>query len=552
MMNEITLDTKLVGEITGNFIIPAYQRGYRWTDETKMLLDDIDEIPESKNYCLQPVVVKKIGENDYELIDGQQRLTTLFLIFKYIMTFRPKLKQKYSIDYKIRKNSKEILLNLDFDNINENPANIDEYFINNSAKTIKKWFYDSGDDDNKASLIADKLNNRVRVIWYEINASEDARSIFTRLNIGKIPLTNAELVKAVFLSKNNGIDDRYQLEICSQWDGIERELQDDAFWKFITNHNANSFPTRIELLFNLMASKQDEDKERFRTFFWFLEQTKTTEFKDNKIGLWKLVIENFQRLKEWFYDSELYHKIGYLIAVSQKPLQILIKESSQMTKTEFRNSLNGYISDSIKSEKKLEELSYENDYDIIEKILLLFNVLTVSKSESMRFPFDKHKENLWSLEHIHAQQSQGLNTKDKWNEWLEFHIKALKNINADKNLITEIEQRDKENITKEIFDMLFDRVVKIFNYPPDYIHSLSNLALLGRDENSALNNSVFDVKRDKIIEMDKNGCYIPLCTRRVFLKYYTQSDENQIHFWSEKDRTAYFEAIKTTLKPYLQ
>lgn len=182
-MSTINLTTKKVGEITDDFIIPSYQRGYRWQVEVKILLDDINEIPDGENYCLQPIVVKKTDDNKYELIDGQQRLTTLFLILGYIRTFRPKLQQKYTIDYEIREKSKDFLSNLDFDNINDTAQNIDEYFINEAAKTIKDWFNNTPDDDNAANLIANKLNNKVNIIWYEINGTEDAISLFTRLNI---------------------------------------------------------------------------------------------------------------------------------------------------------------------------------------------------------------------------------------------------------------------------------------------------------------------------------------------------------------------------------
>lgn len=560
-MNTINLTTKRVGEITGDFIIPSYQRGYRWKEEVKILLDDINEIPDGENYCLQPIVVKKTDDNKYELIDGQQRLTTLFLILGYIRTFRPKLQQKYTIDYEIREKSKEFLSNLDFENINDTAKNIDEYFINEAAKTIKDWFDNTPDADNMASLIANKLNNKVNIIWYEINGTEDAISLFTRLNIGKIPLTNAELVKAIFLSRNNGIDERYQLEISTQWDDIEKELHDDKLWYFITNKKAEDFSTRIELLFDLMANKTDGDKEHYRTFFWFMEQSKSNDYKENKIELWKKVVETFQRIKEWYNDSELYHKIGYLISVDQCSLQTLIEESSRKGKSDFKSALNEYIADSINFNKKYRDLSYDNTSDApsIGKLLLLFNVESVFQNgdKSMRFPFNKHKNKKggWSLEHIHAQQSKGLDTKALWNEWLDLHVQSLRSIDLTKNatLIEEIESRDKENTTKEQFNTWFEKVIQALNLEQniDYIHMLSNMALLGTFDNSALNNSTFDVKRDKIIEMDKNGDYIPICTRRVFLKYYTPSGENQLHFWGKADRDAYVEAMNATLKPYL-
>ena len=554
------LDTKLVGGIAGEFIIPSYQRGYRWDEEVTMLLDDINDIPDGAEYCLQPVVVRKIAESKYELIDGQQRLTTLFLLFSYIKTFRPKMNIKYSIDYEIRKNSKQFLSTIDFDNPKNNPQNIDEYFINKAVERIHEWFNKQEDADNTASLFADKLNNHVKVIWYEIDETEDAVSLFTRLNIGKIPLTNAELVKAVFLSRNNGIDERHQLEIVTQWDTIENELHNEQFWAFITNKDADLFPTRIELLFDLMADKPDNDRERLRTLFYFQKRIRTIQ-KDggNKIDIWKDVVSYFQRIKEWYNNSELYHKIGYLIAVRQKALSDLISESSQCPKTKFIRLLDKWIADSILFEK-YSDLSYDvpSERACIEKILLLFNVISVytNGDQSMFFPFAQHKQKKggWSLEHIHAQQSEGLKTAELWVEWLKLHVKSLKNIDAMRydGLIKEIEA-SYENINRERFQELFEKVITSLDLEqtPEYIHSLSNMALLGRDENSALNNSTFDVKRDKILEMDKRGDYIPICTRRVFLKYYTSSEHNQIHFWGQADREDYLNAMNETLKPFL-
>ena len=72
------------------FYIPSYQRGYRWTEnEVLALLNDLSEYADSKKlarnvskfYCLQPLVIKKQGSK-YEVIDGQQRLTTIYLILK--------------------------------------------------------------------------------------------------------------------------------------------------------------------------------------------------------------------------------------------------------------------------------------------------------------------------------------------------------------------------------------------------------------------------------------------------------------------------------------
>ena len=75
---------------------------------------------------------------------------------------------------------------------------------------------------------------------------------------------------------------------------------------------------------------------------------------------------------------------------------------------------------------------------------------------------------------------------------------------------------------------------------------------INNSDNAALSNSTFDVKRNKIIEMDQNGLYIPFCTKMVFLKYYTPSEDNQVHFWGQQDRIAYIQAINDKLEDYLE
>ena len=556
-MNNLNLELKLVGSIEGEFYVPAYQRGYRWKEEVNALLNDIEEIGEGKEYSLQPVVVRKIGENKYELIDGQQRLTTLYIILKYIKEFLPKNQVKYSIEYETRKNSRAFLESIDFKNTDIETKVIDEYFFNEAAKTIATWFGVKKDETQAAVDFNTKLNKHIHVIWYEVDNQEDSYSLFTRLNIGRIPLTNAELVKALFLSRNNGIDSRKQLEIATEWDIIEKELQRDSFWYFISNVNPYSYSTRIELIFDLMANKAKGEREKFFTFFYFDGEIKK---RTDKSEVWTEILRYFQRLKEWYENNDLYHKIGYLVASESNSIRALINDSKDVSKTKFQESLDKKIAESINFNKDYCELSYENktDYGLIERLLLLFNVETIRQKsdETMRFPFDKHKQENWSLEHIHAQQSQGLNKKEQWVGWLSMHLKSLESIDcsSDATIVAEVSTAiSDEKLTGDKFTSLFDRVAALLSESGsiEYTHSLSNMALLGQSDNSALNNATFDVKRNKILEMDKANDYIPVCTRRVFLKYYTPSETNQVHFWGKSDRDGYIAEIDNVLRVYL-
>ena len=554
--SQILLETKLVSEISGTFYVPSYQRGYRWgEDEVLRLLNDIYQNGK-KNYCLQPVVVRKAG-NRYELIDGQQRLTTLYLIYRYMKNVNPFFSDPaFDLIYETRENSAEFLKSID---LNKRNDNIDFRFIANAYETIQKWFEE--DMQIRVLHVFEYFKEDVKIIWYEVGENEDAISLFTRLNIGKIPLTSAELVKAMFLS-SDGKDrssQEKQEEISLQWDNMEKELHDDSLWYFLTNRTNTRYQTRIDLILDLISEKPSDNREKYYTFFKIDELGKTLPLDD----LWRRIQQTFLVLKDWYENHELYHKIGYLIAAEKLSLQEIFKVSIDKTKSAFRAALDAYIKDSVAIQGNYSDLSYEKplDYKRISTLLLLFNVESVrlNGEHTQWFPFDKYKYDnkgkvAWSLEHIHAQQSEGLRTQEMWKEWLGLHIPSIKNVAADTSLADDMQAAiDKQKLERAEFDELQQKVVELLSVQgnAEYLHSISNLALLRADDNAALNNSTFDVKRNLIINMDKEGQYIPFCTKMVFLKYYTPSKDNQLHFWGQSDRVAYVEALNRVLMPYL-
>ena len=562
---DIKLETKLVGSVEGNFDIPSYQRGYRWgKDEVYRLLDDI-YTNGANNYCLQPVVVRK-NLDRYELIDGQQRLTTMFILLKYIQKeFKPRIKLNYSLSYETRTNS-EAFLNSVEKELAE--TNIDFFHIYNAYQTINGWFIDQKDDVIAADKLYEYLVERVKIIWYEVDESEDAIALFTRLNIGKIPLTSAELVKAIFLSRDNNseMDREKQEEISLQWDNIEKALHNNSLWYFLTNHSNVKYQTRIDLILDLISSKPADNKEKYYTFFYFDNLNKEKNLND----IWKEIQHTFLILKDWYEDHELYHKIGYLIASNTKSLQDIfvlsrsIIDGRDITKSQFKSELDVYIRKSVAINGNYSELSYEKtaDYAKISRLLLLFNVESVRQNgeQTHWFPFEKFKfqkssKVSWSLEHIHAQQSEGMQKQDDWKEWLRLHTPSIVSLGeGNSELIKEMETAcAKERLERLEFEDLQQKVIQKLSSQgnTEYMHSIANLALLNMSDNAALNNSTFDVKRNAIIEMDKKGQFIPFCTKMVFLKYYTPSTSNQLHFWGQPDRIAYIKAINSTLKNYL-
>ena len=201
--------------IAGVFFIPSYQRGYRWTsDEVTKLLDDIWESA-GQPYSLQPVVVQSRGTDEWELIDGQQRLTTLWIL----LGFMQKGAQRYSLEYQTRSGIQAY-----FQQINAQQAmlNIDYFHIHQAHTTIATWFVNKMGAEYQQFLIDEMfrfLSTSVRVIWYEVPESEVTNPLFTRLNQGRIPLTDAELITQIAKEKPGR-----ETEVAAQWDGIERDL----------------------------------------------------------------------------------------------------------------------------------------------------------------------------------------------------------------------------------------------------------------------------------------------------------------------------------------
>ena len=555
--NDIILETKLVADIKGDFFVPSYQRGYRWGEvEVTRLLDDVYQNGK-KNYCLQPVVVRK--KNDvYELIDGQQRLTTLYLIYRYMKNVNPFFSEPaFNLTYQTREQSADFLNTLD---MSKQEDNIDFWFIANAYKTIQKWF--EQDLQIRVMHIFEYFKEDVKIIWYEVGENEDAISLFTRLNIGKIPLTSAELVKAMFLSSDisENMSREKQEEISLQWDNIERELHNESLWYFLTNSVKSEYQTRIDLVLDLISGKDGAIREKYYTFFKFDEMRKDVSLDD----IWKKVYQTFLVLKGWYEDHDLYHKIGYLIA-SVTSLHKIFALSKDKKKDEFNTSLDGLIKKSVAISGNYSELSYEKplDHKRISTLLLLFNVESVRKTDghAQRFPFDKFKRNkgnnvTWSLEHIHAQQSEGMKTQEVWKKWLELHLPSIENLKGNHgDLLNEMQNAiDMPKLERSVFETIQQKVLNLLSVSgnTEYMHSIANLALLNTADNAALNNSTFDVKRNAIIEMDKRGQYIPFCTKMVFLKYYTPSADNQLQFWGQADRIAYVKAINTVLSDYIE
>ena len=576
------------------FYVPAYQRGYRWNEEqVKDLLDDLYSFASGKNekqfYCLQPIIVKKISKDSaqwktivgnhpqinqekdmYEVVDGQQRLTTLYILLQYIIEHttdeedkEDELKTMYSLIYETRRDFSAYLQAI---GIQTNFNNIDEKHAFNAFQCIKNWIENKKTPNLKASNIRSKLATflcqdneteescgSLQVVWYEINENKDVIREFLTINNGKIQLTEAELIKALFLQKRNLEDDNLEISqgnIALEWERIENALHQDDFWYFLSNEN--KIPSnRIELLLRLNKGVFETDKNKlFRSYYEiFSGKESLTEIVKKE---WKSVVSVFRTLEYWYIDPIKYNLIGFLTHAGT-PLQEIYKNYESATSQEdFISKLEKMI-----KIKKIVELNYSKDRNQIRNILLLLNIHTLNKqlgalrehtevnSPSYKFPFDIFVTQNWDVEHIDSAQTNRLSKKEDQKEWVKVHKEFLPKKEWEKQVASFELEENWEKCIEAIKE-----IAKEKSEEEDNRNTIGNLTLLDAETNRSYGNALFPRKRKEILEAIRNGKYVPQCTQMIFYKNFGETSLQNSLYWSDDCKKAYQDYILNELKEY--
>jgi len=579
----LNLTSKTINELcTGEngrllrFHIPTYQRGYRWEEHVDTLLDDLYEYKIAKDgrqnvgefYCLQPIVVMRDETLDdsgigYEVIDGQQRLTTIFILLKalnhedwYLVTYQRDGQER----------ERERFLN----DVAKNPTSLrkaDYYYIKGAYDRAVRWLANKRDEtgSNPKMKILTALLDETRVIWYELPQGSNARKEFRHINDGKIPLTSSELIKAMMLNQKhykvgeadedtqNTIIRNRQERIARMWDEIERTLQAPEFWKFIYSEQ-DKLSTRIDYIFKLIYQKNNPPTAKtdpISVFEYFEKRLINAESVDI---LWKEARELHRTFQDWYSNVSLYNYIGFLVQYKTRRLLDIIKRFASCTRTEFEN----WLCDTIKSNIKVDEdgfkqLSYDTnsaDRKKIEKLLMLFNIEVLNQ---MNKRFDFSIDGGWSVEHVFAQNSIKI-PEEKRCDWLLGYMRvvdsAIRHIDDEERNTDLIELKNKiKEYDGEGFEELFDSIINTVEVAGVETDNISNLALIGLNENSSLSNSAFYEKREKIIQFIEQGKNIPQGTVNVFMKFYSGVGTN-LDYWSAEDGEAYLLRLKNLLKRY--
>ena len=488
--------------------------------------------------------------------------------------------------------------------------------MSEAKRVIDDWFKEQiKNKQNLNNFTGSLLYNQkrqVKIIWYAIEEdSEDLVSIniFNRLNKGKISLTSSELNKALFIMDYDLRSEGNNLpadQLSMEWNEMERKFQEDNFWYFISDDN-NGTQTRIDVLFDYVTCR-DEEKDtdysyrEFQKLYDFCREQERNKTKEqfvrgwasdieNMQDAWKVVRKTFDRLVAWYEDNLFYHYMGYLIAIGFTPLQInnhlevekrKRKDSEpehEWTVEDTMLSLRQKMMERFKLGNKyirkdaIDEFEYQSEY--VSRILLLFNVECCRKGQNIRFPFDKYKKGTWDVEHVDSQNDATLQEYEDRMRWLRNvlfvlgmeHTERSKELAEKCNgLIDRFDKNRRVNV-KEYNDFYLeinkyyssesgenDAEVDLTTKKKDY---LSNLTLLDSATNREYKDAPFAYKRYCIVKYDRMGDrFIPLCTRNLFLKYYTDSNKDSSYLdmmrWNSSDREGYMKAMHEAVDPIFE
>jgi len=516
MGRKIESDRIILGKLFEDFwfLIPEYQRPYVWTpDKVNDLLEDLwfayENSPEDE-YFVGSLVLKKVTQStfdEYEVLDGQQRLTTFAFILSILKNKTNESTTKKAIEeslfqkaipvkriperprivYKIRGNSDKFLREIILKgSVIKDDKDISIQNMNNAIKTIEEFFKNKNDT---IEGFIDFLFNNVVFIYVATEDREDAFRLFTILNNRGIPLTNADILKAISIGEiEKSGNKKLAEEYAKKWEYIQNELGEDfdRFLGFIRTILLKE-KARKSLLEEFeekifKTGKLAKGKETIDLLNKYYEiHTKIIDFSpsekplsihsDEKNNEYKNLITIMKTAlpsTDWIPPLlHFYNKFGdeYLLEFLKKlefkfssdwilyytPTQRIENMNRILKKIDNANSSEDVLNDANIFEVSIDDFRSSLSGDIYGKrfakyVLLKYEYLIQDNSRYEGPP------NFISVEHVLPQNPP---KNSKWREWF-----------TDE----EIEQ---------------------------YKHKMGNLVLLNRRKNSSLSNLDFDKKKER-------------------------------------------------------
>lgn len=549
------------------FVIPFYQRGYRWTEKNvRQLLSDLHAFKQSgeTEYCLQPIVLQAIARDEYadvigmeekvmRVVDGQQRLTTIAIIIDSLG-----IETSWDIYYDAEKKKLSDILKGSTDS-----GSINTYFRNKVRIEADRWFKDNGTEQIK-SLFSQGIENKQQVVFleYDIEAIEgedkekEGHNAFLRLNDGKTPLTSSELIRALYMVKSSGLTDQQRMEISKEWEIIENCLQNDSFWLMFNARGLEDTPTRIDLLFALVLNVSlRATKANPRIVFDAIEDERNNYDLEK---VWNEVLLTFWWMQSCYEDVELCNYLSWIRTFSDISASTIYR--NWRYKYTVQNEFKDYVVNTIQETKfagsllnSLDSVDYFWDKGELRKLFVLFNIIDCNHSNE-RFRFDLYnKSKGWDIEHIDSQTPNDFKQEKNKKEWLIDAWQELPKAQRDafiKEFGFQKETFDISTVDLAEFKSYAEYIVQLTQniedpIPEEKTNKLGNLALLNLSINRSYKNDIFPLKRKSIINHVNSGSeFVPPCTVKAFSKFYTKT-ASRITSWQNADYSDYYDVMNT-------
>ena len=544
------------------------------------MLEDFSEFlkQEKTYYCMQPLAVVKIGDNKYELLDGQQRLTTLLILWRILFEDDKEKNTSYPYKFEYERDSSgsdTYSFITKFDDIKKGKyRNIDEYYMSKVYGVINQYF--NPPEEKKKNVFKKLLKGEgkhILFLWYEVN-EEEKHTTFAHLNSGKIELTCSELIKAVLLSDgnkesldNNGLPDKSL--VAAQYAEMEEAFNDDRLWYMLQTDEPLYNGSRMDLLFNMVLniSRKTYEADPKAAFYEVY-----TEKKVDLSKFWKDCRAYFVRIMDLYKNPYTYHYMGYLTYTEgNNKIDDWVKAYKESGLKGCIEQLKSKVRESISGLGDFEKITYsDTSKATLRKIFILHNIQTILihyeaiKKANLglrfsyeQFPFELLYSQRWDIEHIASQTDNTLTKQKDFKDWVASVKADYPEIFAQRpELNNEIDLFEKD-YKIEKFKQIYNEIVgSAEKNSPQNKDGLGNLVLLDSHTNRSYHNSLYKRKRKIILaasNIDNQNneyqvTYIPRCTLNVFLKTYNTGMDVNLVEWTQDDYNKYLGDIKEKLE----
>ena len=600
-------------------VIPSYQRGYEWdADDIRILLDDIANftvagLDDDKFYCLQHITLIKKNDKDghtfYNIVDGQQRITTLAIILSFYgkgQMFENKL--RYEVRTETGKFLKDYIFTRKYwsENYSEKPRHKDEYYIMQAANIVREWKPETPKQkDFSLEDFIDALLAKVKIIVNDVSGNEE--TVFANINGVKAELDGADLLRAVQITRS--AEEKYEtsdsdthkenkvyeyrvkmgmeLDAINLWCNIQEVrkylelfLPDNAFEKsgfFVKDHP-------IDYLYRMMYEIHSDKTAKFEFRFFEYGLDKNNKNNDDNWEMYEELKNIYSSLYDWYGDKEIYHYSAFLF--SQYKSKVNFKniyeewEKKGTSKKKFAEYLKSLIVQNLLSPFRDENEGSGNSQDnpadekavkvllteisdiqhnwygdpMSSTILVLSDVILCTRKNSLnRLPIDRFRRNSEDIEHIGCRtpNEEDCADTDKWRAYIEEIEKSGIDIEKDTIKRWKASLESSSDTQKQI-----DKIVSELNAYG--LNSIGNLVLLDLSVNRCYDyrNASFHKKKTIIlshyfgnVENIKGKSEEKVKPIRPYtLKAFTSEEDNK---WTLEDIRKTAEALSSTIKNFI-